>query len=233
MKMSFLSSMTCAALIGLAASQNTSAAGFVWNASSLGNGDLGTSSLLNPVSGISSIISGNQNNLGTKTVGGIKGLGVVGGTVGNEIDVAGESVTFTFSAPTLLSSLTLGAMFQPGQFGDTVFEKAKITVNGGTSYFLKVTGNTTASWSGSGTVNNVAPATQPNGGAFVINNPFNSLVSTLTFTAVKRGDGTYRDSDYTVVSLAGQSRDVPEPSAALASLGLLVGAAIFGLRRKH
>ena len=51
--------------------------------------------------------------------------------------------------------------------------------------------------------------------------------------AVKRGDGTYRDSDFTVVSLAGQTRDVPEPSAALASLGLLVGAAIFGLRRKH
>lgn len=234
MKTKLILMLACGALLAFAACQQARAASLAWSASSLGNGDLGTSSLLAPAPGITSITSGNGGKLGTKTVGGIKGLGVVGGTVNNEIDVKSESVTFTFDAPTTLSSLVLGSMFQPGQYGDTIFEKAMITINGTSSYLLQVTGNTTASWTGSGSVVNLSPALQPLGGAFILNNPFSVAVNTLTFSAVLVGDGTYKDSDFTVVSLQGQtSNSVPEPSSAVASLGILLAGAVFGLKRKH
>jgi hypothetical protein len=227
--------MACAALMGLAANERATAASFAsWSASSLGDGSLGTATLVAPVSGITSIISGNGSNLGTKTVGGIKGLGVTNGKVNNEIDVAKESITVTFSAPTTLASLTLGALYQPGEFGDTVFEKARITVNGLVSYYLQVTGNTSASWTGNGSVVNLALATEPNGGAFKILNPFSTAVSSLTFSAVLVGDGTAKDSDFTLVSLEGSRNSVPEPTSAAASLGiLLVGAGLSFLKNKR
>ena len=232
MKRKSILMLACCTLLGFAACQQAHAASLTWSASSLGNGDLGTSSLLAPAPGITSIASGNGSNLGTKTVGGIKGLGVVGGTVNNEIDVARESVTFTFGAPTTLSSLTLGALFQPGQYGDTVFEKAMVTINGTSSYYLQVTGNTTASWTGSGSVLNLSPALQPLGGAFIINNPFSVAVNTLRFSAVSVGNETYKDSDFTVVSVQGCTKSVPEPSSAVASLGILLAGAVLGLKRK-
>ncbi|MBE3063515.1 MAG: hypothetical protein IMZ69_00665, partial [Spirochaetes bacterium] len=108
-----------------------------------------------------------------KEMGGFKALGVVPcanfvypstnctDPSQGEID-AGEYINMTFGAQAI-KEFTLGFMYQPGVYGDTVFEAAIVLANGttGTSGRLTVTGNTLATWSfAGGTVVNISPATE-------------------------------------------------------------------------
>ncbi len=87
--------------------------------------------------------------LSSKTVNGITAVGVYGDPSPNEgtleeIDF-GEEITATLATAKVIHSLDLAFLYQPGEFGDVVYEVAQITVNGlvGT---LSVTGDSTAKW---------------------------------------------------------------------------------------
>lgn len=168
--------------------------------------------------------------------GGYQGIGVSPFTgserTPGEIDI-GESVVGSFSSGIKVTSFTLGLLFDGPEYGD-VNEVAKISVtfanNSVANFTLKATGINTAIWSGSnGSVLNLSGASDGQGGAWTVSNPFgNALVKSIAFgaaTGVKGsagGAGT-NQSDYTLISVSA----VPEPETyALMLAGLAaIGAA--------
>ncbi|MBT0571540.1 PEP-CTERM sorting domain-containing protein [Curvibacter sp. CHRR-16] len=112
-------------------------------------------------------------------------------------------------------------------------EKAKITATflDGTSatYYLTAADIINASWTGSGSVTNLSPATGNTAGVWKISNPFGSkAITNLVFSAVngtcKTGNTCSSQSDYTLMSVTA----VPEAETyamMLAGLGM-VGAIV-------
>jgi hypothetical protein len=192
-----------------------------------------------PYAGITITSSGQLN---TKSFAGFTGLGVRNGNVSGEIDVSGnEWIRFTFDAPIIINSLTLGTLYPNGEFNDTVNEIARITVNNSFTHELQATGFTTATWTGSGSVVNASVARDgsPSSegaqgfGAWQLTNPFGNMsVSTLKFQAKKIGDGTYRDSDFSIVNLIGAApgQNVPDAGSSSVLLGLAF-LGMMGMRR--
>ncbi|NJL01239.1 MAG: PEP-CTERM sorting domain-containing protein [Spirulinaceae cyanobacterium RM2_2_10] len=175
--------------------------------------------------------------LSTKTVNGVTALGVFGDPSPNEgtleeIDF-GEEITATLETAQIIKYIDLAFLFQPGEFGDVVFEVAQLTVNGliGT---LAITGDNTAAWSfdGSDPVELIAlsESTEEGSGLYRILNPFGDLaVDAIAFSSVELAGDSFRFSDY---SLAGiQAADVPEPGLML-GLGV-VGSALYAARRRR
>ncbi len=174
-------------------------------------------------------VSSTPRNFKKKSFDGIDGFGVAGGFVKGEIDLAGEMIVIDYKTPTRINEITLGFMFQAGNFGDLINEVARITVTLLDSVFeadFSVTGPNTGTWSGDpgATIENVAEGTEPNGGAWRILDPFGDLLVTqLKFTAVavEGAPNNKTNSDFSIVSV---TSDVPEPGA----IGLL-GLAMAGL----
>lgn len=191
--------------------------------------------------------AGTDANLGgylsSKTVNGVTGVGVYGdpspthGTL-EEIDY-GEEITATLPAAKIIQSIDLAFLYQPGEFGDVVYEVAEIVTAYG-SGFLKVTGDTTAEWTFNG-ITQVLTALSPSldgkndavagGGLYSIVNPFGDLaVSSIAFNSVNlNGDKSdnYRQSDYSVAGI----KAVPEPSLMI-GLGA-VGSLLLASRRRR
>lgn len=162
------------------------------------------------------------------------GVGISGG-VGGEIDL-GEAILFNSTSPNLLklNSFNVGLLFTPGAYGDTVYEVALLTVDGGVvgTGFLRVTGATTAQWFGlGGSVTNVSPATYGNGGEWRVEN-IDVAFSSLRFTTADLlgEDDNPANSDYNLVSL--DYTAVPEPASMT-----IIGAGLLGMgllrRRKQ
>lgn len=97
-----------------------------------------------------------------KTVNGDTAVGIAGGAVDAEIDGT-ESILFTFSAPVMVSKLSVAHLFTTGNFGDIVDESALITTDAG-AFLLTADTATTGLWTGSGTVTNVSPGTNSGSG---------------------------------------------------------------------
>ncbi|MEQ8770136.1 MAG: hypothetical protein RIB60_06465 [Phycisphaerales bacterium] len=148
-----------------------------------------------------------------KTVNGVTGVGVSGGTVNGEIDTR-EALNFDFASPLAVDEITIAFLYDNGQFGDHPAEVADFVTDLGT-YTLQVTGPTTATWSGGGMVENMSIATEAGGGAWTLSGDlFGGAISKLSLVSGNPGSqATY--ADFSFVSL----NAVPTPGAA-ALLGL-------------
>lgn len=170
-----------------------------------------------------------------KKVDDIKGVGISGPTedlVKGEIN-KGELLTATLDKASVIKSIDLSFLYRPGVFADKVFEIAGITANGSVSGKLTVTGSTSATWDLGGTVINLDPSNQGEGGWYRVLNPFaDLLVSNLTFTAITQPGApadSFKNSDYSLVGIEKEVA-VPEPGTVGALLGL---GAIAGLTRRR
>jgi hypothetical protein len=175
--------------------------------------------------------------LSTKTTNiGTVGVGTADGVAG-EIDASGigvgssEWIKITFSTPQFINDIRVAFLYpgsptsDVGGYGDIVNEKAAINTDLG-SFYLQATGLTSATWTGSGSVQNLEVAHSPTGGVWELSNPFVSQpISYIEFRAVQLASGGSTDSDYSIVSIS----TVPEP-VTLLLMGLgLIGLA--GVRR--
>jgi hypothetical protein len=171
---------------------------------------------------------------GTKGQDGVTGVGVQGGTSGNELDI-GQSIVGVFNQGYQLSQFSLGLLFDGPEYKD-VQERAQVSVkytgsNSFTDYVLtafRSASGTTASWSGAfGSVVNIKPALDGKGGVWSVLNPFgNAKIDEIKFTAIpgiSAGGCTGtcdNQTDYTLVSVTA----VPELETyamMLAGLGLM------------
>ncbi len=187
------------------------------------------------------LTAGTDANLGgyltTKTVNGVTGIGVYGDpspTHGSlhEIDY-GEEITATLAAARVIQSIDLAFLYQPGVFGDKVFEVAEIGIGNGQFGRLTVTGDTTAQWVFNGittVLTALSPSTEQGGGLYRILNPFGDLlVDTITFNSVQLKGTSYRYSDFSIAGI--KAAGVPEPSL-MVGLGAVGGLLLASRRRR-
>lgn len=165
-----------------------------------------------------------------KTFEGYTGIGVAtSGTTDinddpswGEIDFD-ETLDVTFASAKVLDKLDLGFLYQPRVNHDRVFEKASITARLLDGSFVtetfSVTGNTTGSLTGSGTVNNLSPSTPGGAGLYSLKGIFGRAeILGFSVTAIDSGKNFSRqswDSDFVVAG----AKAVPEPSIVLGLLG--------------
>jgi hypothetical protein len=157
-----------------------------------------------------------------KTVNGVTGVGVRGGSVSGEIDRE-EVVSFYFDGPVAVSELQISFLYDNGQFGDNPAEKALISTDLG-DFYLSVVGPDTAAWTGSGTSENLSLATEAGGGHWRLSgeNIFGGAITELHLSSGNPGKGG-RFGDFSFVSL--NAGLVPTPGAvALLGLGGLTAA---------
>ncbi|MDY7013585.1 MAG: PEP-CTERM sorting domain-containing protein [Cyanobacteriota bacterium] len=165
----------------------------------------------------------------------VKGIGVsipTPGPVPGEIQ-HGEELKVELDVAKIIKSIDLSFLYVKGEFADKVFEVAEITAfdtdGNETKGTLSVVDETTAVWSLGGTVINLDPSREVEGGAYSIKNPFGNIsVASLLFTAPDPEHRAPFDSDYSLVAI---ETDVPEPATIL---GLsIVGGLMASTRRRR
>lgn len=179
-------------------------------------------------------VTSSPGGLVTKTVGGFTGIGVAGGFVDGEIDLAGpEHVYVNYTVPNRIDSIRLGFLFTEGNFGDAVSEVARVvaSVNPWIAGDLTATTAFSGTWTSSGSVTNISPGNEANAGVWEILNPFGDFfTSSLDFYAVLNSFGGATagasNSDFSIVSIKSTpaSIAVPEPAT-----WLLLGAGLICL----
>jgi len=186
-------------------------------------------------------ITSDPRPLESKRVGGVIGVGVQGGFVGGEIDLAAEKVTLDLPGdqPAILKSLDLSFLYLPGEFRDTVFEKAQVKANttgGFIDGYLTVGGENTVRWQVSDlgidqelTALSASTDNPVGGGWYSILEPFgNTSITNLELTAVQQGTSPgAHNSDFSLVGAV----KTPEPTT-LVGLGL-VASALLAVRRRQ
>lgn len=188
-------------------------------------GCVGATSCVIANAGLTALPSG--RTFQQKTVADQTGLGISGLTAG-EIDI-GEMFNVNYGVSETIDAIRIVFIFNGPEFND-VAEIARVTINGGPSYTLSVSGtvDNLAAWSGSGSVVSCGATTAAGSGCFDIANPFgNTLINSLSFTAITGGTamggaGT-NQSDYGIGSIRG-TQSVPEPDTIA-----LLGAGLIGL----
>ncbi|MDP8566676.1 hypothetical protein [Methylophilus aquaticus] len=145
-----------------------------------------------------------------KTQDSMTGVGVAAGRTAGEIDID-ETITASFSKEVIVSSLTLGLLFDGPEYSD-VQEVAKLLVNfadgGSDIFYLTATGAHSATWTGPGSVSPLGSGAVDGGtGAWELTNPFGfRSVTNIQFTAAtgvakSSCSSCNNQSDYTFVSM--------------------------------
>lgn len=160
-------------------------------------------------------------------------IGVVGVEgPGQNVEInEGQSLILTFDTPHYFNYLTLALLFDGDEFDDQG-EIAGVTINGlPITYTLMPTSDTTAAWTGAGTVDNLSPATLGSGGVWRINQPFgNQAVSSLVLSPLPTlGSG----SDFGLMAFGTAAQSVPDSASPFALLlTSLVGLSWLARRRR-
>lgn len=172
-----------------------------------------------------------------KVGGTVTGTGIAVGYVGGEIDTAGESIVFTFSEASVLTSIDLTYLFQSPNHEDSQNEAARLVAHAGQATYegiLQVADGTSATWSfvGGGAVTTVSVPTTAGEGWFRVASPFGDLcIDSLELLPVNASvQNYYRNADYAFVSLS--ARAVPEPGTVLLVGAGLAGLAALGRKRR-
>ncbi len=184
----------------------------------------------------------NAGKLGLKTVSGITGIGVRGGPAGNEISLRTEDeILLELPDDSLLTSLGLAFLYQPGVFGDAVFEIAGVNSTDDIKGTLTVTSDTTADWTwtidGTNFMTDIITAETSEGslpgegGYYIIDNPFgNTPILSTTLFAVSNGSSLGdSNSDFALVLATSRPDDtnpIPEPFTML-GVGTALGFGTF------
>ncbi len=164
-----------------------------------------------------------------KNVNGAYGVGIGGGAVHGEIS-GNESIRFDFSAPVLVTSLSVAHLFAAGNFGDVLHETATVLTDLG-AFHLQVTSPTTATWSGPGVASNLSIGTEDGGGLWEVagSSIFPGAITHLELVSGNPGAAKYSDYGFHSMDL----RAVPiVPAPATAALGALGLGGLAARRRR-
>ena len=162
-----------------------------------------------------------------KTIAGVTGAGISGGTVGGEID-ATETLSFTGgTAGAFLNGFTIAFLYGTGNMGDAPNEVLLLDIAGSSTMTILLSADGTLSGTGSaGAVTILSPATDAGAGELMVSG-LDLQFTSLVFKSGNAG-GTAASGDFAFVNL---TYSVPEP----ASLALL-SAGLFGagmIRRRQ
>ena len=164
-------------------------------------------------------------------------VGISPGFVAHEVDLHGEQFTINFSGGgAVVSEVTLGLLFQQGQWGAAVNEQARLKPTTGSTGDCSTLN---CLLSADGTFKNLAagvtalsPGVEGQGGIFTIVNPFgNTVISKLELQPFDAGGSGSTASSFGLVSVSYTTAAVPEPGTLpLVGLGAL-GLGLAGRRR--
>ena len=160
-------------------------------------------------------------------------VGVSTGFVANEVDRDGEQFTINFSGGgAIVTEVTLGLLFQQGQWGVAANEQARLKPNTGDCNTLNCLLSADGTFKNlTAGVTTLSPGVEGEGGIFRIVNPFGSTVITkLELLPFNVGGSGSENSSFGLVSVT-YTTVIPEPGTLLlVGLGTL-GLALAGRRR--
>ena len=159
-------------------------------------------------------------------------VGINGGFVANESDTNGEQFTINFGgAGAVITEITLGLLFEQGEWGVAGDEQARLKTNNGDCSTLNCLLSADATFRGlTAGVSTLSQGEEGQGGIFRITNPFgSSVINTLELIAAANGGSGSTNSSFGLVSIV-YNTPIPEPGT-LVLVGL--GVLSFGLLQRR